>query len=124
MLGSFGVNMAIKNNSMTEKIFELKRDVWYPGHYFRAGMRRTEAEWKEIFAFNDIRWESDWFIDLTKQEQDILLKDELGLIIEDVFSRKKLNSITYKEAARMVAEQFLKIYQSQPNEKQQENTNC
>lgn len=90
-----------------DKLYELRKDVWYPGNYYRAGIQKTEAEWAELFDFIDIDFYSEWFIDLSEHKEHESI-DELQELINKVFERKQLNSISYKEAAREVAQLYLK----------------
>lgn len=94
------------------KQYELKKDVWTPGNFWRAGIRKTEEEWKAIFGFPNIEWESEWFIDLSAT-QKAEPKDQLHEILLAVFESKGLHSITYKEAAREVAEKWVRYLKSQ-----------
>lgn len=75
--------------------------------YIRAGSRKTEAEWKERLGEFNIKWAIDWFIDLeeSKDQEPI---DELRELINDVFNKRGLNSVTYKQAAKEIAEIWLK----------------
>lgn len=90
-----------------QKLYELKRDIWTPSIYIRAGFRKTEAEWKERLGEFDMKLASDWFIDVDKNEAERPI-DELKELIDAVFSEKGLNSISYKEAAREIADICLK----------------
>ena len=90
-----------------EKIYELRQDVWTPAGFWRAGSKKTEKEWHEQFGDFHMPFCSEWFIDLSRYEEPFL-KDELQDLINKVFGRKKINSITYKEAAREIAELWLK----------------
>lgn len=95
----------------SEKIYELKQDIWTPSYYIRAGLRKTEKEWKERLGDFNMRWASEWFIDLEKQEEERPI-DELNELVNSVFAAKGLNSISYKEAAKEVAELWLKQNQN------------
>lgn len=81
-------------------MYELIKDVFVPGAYYRAGTQHTQAEWIAIFptAFKNGDG-SNFFIDLSspikKEEQDIITD-----IISEVFGRAGLHSISYREAAR------------------------
>lgn len=94
------------------KEYELKKDVTTPGNFWRAGIRKTEKEWREIFDFVNIQWESEWFIDLSVAQEEAP-KDELRDIINSVFKDKGLHSITYKEAAREIAEKWVRYLKSE-----------
>jgi hypothetical protein len=85
-----------------EKIYELRADIWLPGAYYRAGERNTADGWRKQFNISDMRHESRWFIDLSKEDESTF-PDELEKIITASFSRRNLNSISYKEAAREIA---------------------
>jgi hypothetical protein len=89
------------------KIYELRRDIWTPALYIKAGFRKTEAEWKERLGDFNIKWQSDWFIDIEKEATQ-KPKDKLKILIDAVFEEKGLYSLTYKDAARQIAEAWLK----------------
>lgn len=95
----------------TEKLYELKRDIWTPAFFIRAGFRKTEAEWKERLGEFNMKWSDDWFIDCSKIEEGARV-DELYELVKTVFHEKGLYSITYKEAAQEVAELWLKQNQN------------
>jgi len=94
-----------------EKLYELRADVWTPASFYRAGTQGTEKYWMNAFGDFHIEWASEWFIDLSIHEEP-LQKDELRKLVDSVFERKKLHSITYKDAAQEVAELWLKQNQS------------
>lgn len=94
-----------------EKIYELRTDVWTPAGFWKAGTKGTEQYWKNVFGEFHIEWASEWFIDLSKHEEP-LHKDELRKLVDSVFERKRLHSITYKDAAQEVAELWLKQNQN------------
>lgn len=91
-----------------DKIYELKRDIWTPSDFIRAGTRKTETHWKERLGDFEMTFESDWFIDLEEQEKIDRQIDELDILIKTIFSKQGLNSISYKEATREIAESWLK----------------
>lgn len=94
-----------------EKIYELKQDIFTPCYYIRAGKRATERQWKEKLGEFNMNWCSEWFIDTSiKNIQPEV--DELNELINKVFDKNNLRSITYKDAAKKVAEIWLK--QNQP----------
>ena len=99
--------MAKKLIPDTEKIYELRADIWTPAFYIRAGKRATEKEWKEKLGDFNIEWESHWFINLSEPQEQYPI-DELNELVDAVFKRKGLNSISYKDAAREIAELWLK----------------
>lgn len=101
---------------MADKLYELRRDIWTPVMYIKAGAQKTEAEWKDKLGEFNIQWESMWFIDL-ENEKDTRPIDELKELIDDVFKNRGLSSLSYKDAAREVAELWLK-QNKQPNEKE------
>lgn len=90
-----------------ETLYELRQDIWTPSFYIRAGLRKTEREWKDKLGDFNMEWASEWFIDLEKHA-DTRPVDELNELIKTVFSEKGLNSISYMVAAREVAELWLK----------------
>ena len=92
-----------------EKLYELLKDVTTPAKYWRAGQRETKQFWMkefdmDYFCFKHSR---DWFLDLTEQKEKVVV-DELHELIQSVFAKKGLRSISYKEAAREVAEEYVK----------------
>lgn len=92
-------------------MFELKKDIKMPGHYYRAGQQQTKEEWLQIFPDGfDFDWR-DWFIDLKaledSQYQPINLIQEL---VNEIFDRKGLHSISYRQTACICVEQYLKKY--------------
>lgn len=86
-------------------ILELKKDIWTPGCFMKAGIRKTKKEWERLFPDANIDWETEWFIDLSEQKEEVK-KNMLDQIVDDVFTSKGLHSITYKEAAKEVANRF------------------
>jgi hypothetical protein len=90
-----------------DKLYELRRDIWTPAYYIRAGFRKTEKEWKERLGEFNMNCESDWFIDCSEKKEQREV-DELYELIKSVFHKKGLFSISYKEAAKEVAELWLK----------------
>lgn len=70
-----------------------------PGHYWRAGVKKTKAQWIEIFDMDEYQfgWADEWFIDLTPTEPHQI--DRVKEIVNQEFEREGLHSITYKEAA-------------------------
>lgn len=90
-----------------EKLYELRKDVWTPHHFWRAGMQRTEKEWQKEFGEFRMEWSTEWFIDLSKEEP-VDKQDELQELINSVFERRHLYSISYKQAATEVAELWLR----------------
>lgn len=90
-----------------DKIYELRQDINTPAFYIRAGKRATEAQWKERLGDFCIRWCSEWFWD-TSIKEDPMEVDKLKELIDAVFEENGLRSISYKEAARKVAELWLK----------------
>ena len=94
-------------NMPEEKLYELRKDIWLPSGFWRAGLKKTKEEWFKEFGKFNMEWSQEWFIDLSFEEI-IQERDELKELIESVFKRKGLHSISYKEAAREVAELWLK----------------
>jgi len=83
---------------MEERMYELKKDVWTPGGYWRAGQKRPESEWRKEFNITGpFHWAKDWFLDLTPPE--VQEKDTVKEIVKMVFEKHDLHSISYKEAA-------------------------
>lgn len=84
---------------MDEPLYELRKDVQMPGAYWKAGIKKTEKEWREIFHMGEsqYKWSSEWFLDLTPVKRPE--HDRVKQIVEDIFIRENLFSISYKEAA-------------------------
>lgn len=98
-----------------EKIYELRRDATTPNGYWRAGIKKTESEWRKEFGNENMTMWNSWFIDLSVRAS-ITPKDELQTLANSVFDRYGLASITYKEAAMEVAELWLKQNKKDGNE--------
>lgn len=111
--------MAKKQIPDTEKLYELRQDVWTPAGFWRAGMKKTEKEWHQAFGDFYMPFCSEWFINLSEYKEPDS-RDELQDLVNKVFERKKLNSISYKEAAREIAELWLK--QNQQNDADSRNS--
>lgn len=90
-----------------DKLYELRKDAWTPSGFWRAGIKHTQAEWAREFNNPKLTMWTDWFIDTTKVEEPTD-PDELYQLVKDVFEKKGLHSITYKEAACEVAQLWLK----------------
>lgn len=108
---------------MSEPIYELKKDVSMPGRYWRAGAKKTEAEWKKEFGIKPdypFQWCMDWFI--PPPEEPNYHIDEVKEVVKSVFDRQQLHSITYREAAeeccREVLARFYSIYQKEASNEQ------
>lgn len=91
---------------LEEKTYELLKDISFPGHYFRAGQRKTAKEWYELFKFVDISWEKDWFMDV-EGIQENEFSDVLSRIIIEEFEKRGLRSQTYSTAARAIAQRWI-----------------
>ena len=89
-----------------ESLYELKQDVTLPGHYWRAGLKKTKAEWMKIFDINSYQfgWATEWFIDLAPKMEE---PDRVKEIIKEEFERQNLHSITYKEATEICVRKAL-----------------
>lgn len=94
-----------------EKMYELRVDVSYPGAYYRAGTQKTEKQWQKIFGNINMDWMGEWFIDL--EVQNIIKEnDELRNLVDAVFERNRLKSLSYKDVAYEIAELWLKQNQN------------
>lgn len=89
------------------KIYELKKDISTPSIYMQAGIRKTEEEWEaafpDSFAFCA---NSEWFIDVTTpmdEHQQHTMELE---IVNSVFTKRGLKSLSYKEAAHECLKQY------------------
>lgn len=102
--------MAKKQIPYIDKLYELRTDVWTPRGYWRAGQRLTAKQWHKEFGEFNIEWAREWFIDLSEPKEK--QQHPLSILIDKVFNKYKLHSLTYKEAAFKVAELWLKQNQS------------
>jgi hypothetical protein len=92
-------------------MFELKKDINTPDYYHRAGTKATKEEWEKIFpkAFQFGGTNDEWFIDLSIKKDDTEQKEELVWnVVNDVFNRNGLHSISYKEAAVKSCQEYLR----------------
>ncbi len=78
--------------------YELRKDIDVPGRYYPAGDRKTGSEWLTLFPDADVidEWD-DWFIDTTTRPEPA--SDPILNLVNDVFDKRGLCSISYKEAA-------------------------
>ena len=91
----------------SDTIFELKKDVSTPDRYMKAGIQKTKADWEEIFPKAFIFNNSEWFIDMTPIEPfDYDAANGISperrvmmTIVDDVFAKRELCSMSYKDAA-------------------------
>lgn len=90
-----------------DKLYELRQDISTPGFYIRAGKRATEAQWKERLGDFNMKWCSEWFWDTSIKEEEKEV-DKLNELVDEIFAEKGLRSISYKEAARLIADLWLK----------------
>lgn len=104
-----------------DKIFELRKDISTPGGYWRAGTRKTKKEWVELFNIASYLFDhknyNEWFIDPLEVIEEFEL-DDLSKIVNEVFGRKELRSISYKDAAKEVARIYLKLHTSKSVKKE------
>lgn len=94
-------------------MLELKKDALFPDRYIRAGERKTLEEWEKIFGKIAESELDIWFIDLDKLK--LKNPDPLTDIINEVFEYEGLHSITYKQAARIIARRYAALISSQNN---------
>ena len=95
-----------------ENKYELKKDIWTPDRFWRAGMRKNKEDWMKEFNLDEIefKWSvNEWFLDLS-EKKDEYTPDELYELITSVFTKRGLHSISYKEAAMEVASLWLRAY--------------
>lgn len=95
-----------------DKIYELRKDISLPGRYFRAGQQRSKSAWKALFPDAFKFDERDWFIDIAAVEE--AKKDSRSvkqIIVDEVFARHELKSLSYKEAAMECMTRYAKLRQ-------------
>lgn len=89
--------------------FELKKDICTPDYYIRAGIKKTKKQWQKLFPDAFTFKSNEWFIDLSVKE-----KANVGIVVNDivdgVFKKKGLHSITYKDAAVESIRIYAKIH--------------
>lgn len=91
-----------------EPLYELIKDIDMPGRYIRAGARKTAAEWKKMFP--EISWKfghREWFMGVPANNAPRQQPGRINEIINEVFDRHGLKSMSYKDACRKVVEQVL-----------------
>lgn len=97
------------------KMFELKKDINTPDCYHRAGTKATKEEWEKLFpkAFQFGGVNDEWFIDLSIKQDDSEQKENLIWdVINEVFEKHGLHSISYKKAAVKSCQEYLRKAQS------------
>lgn len=81
-----------------ETLYELRKDICMPGSYMRAGIQKTRKEWKILFPhIINFDWEREWFLLLGVPNKQSV--DQIQEIVDEVFDKEGLKSISYKEAA-------------------------
>lgn len=90
-----------------EKLFELRKDIDTPERYIRAGEQKTREEWEKIFPDAFKLSQDTWFIDMSKAK----IKTENHIaweIVNELFAKNGLKSITYKEAAVASIKEYIR----------------
>lgn len=83
-----------------ETVFELKKDINTPSEYIRAGEQKTKAEWEKMFPKSFIFNSNEWFIDMTPPEEfESYRVSPEEAIVNEIFKKKGLHSMSYREAA-------------------------
>jgi uncharacterized protein YecA (UPF0149 family) len=95
----------MKNN---ETIYELRKDISTPEMYIRAGEQKTKSDWKKIFPRAFLVTFDQWFIDISEKQKPEESSERM--VVDAVFAKKKLHSITYKEAAVDAIKIYTMIY--------------
>ncbi len=93
------------------KMFELKKDINTPEMYKRAGTKATKEEWEKIFpkAFQFGDMNEEWFIDLSIKQDDTEQKENLVWdVVNEVFEKNGLHSISYKQAAAKCCQEYFR----------------
>lgn len=88
-----------------ETIFELRKDISTPNRYIRAGERRTQKEWEAEFPGCLSIGNRTWFIDLSDNTR---MEDLAANVVDEIFSKNDLHSITYKECAVLAIREYVK----------------
>lgn len=104
------------NDDQLFKMFELKKDINTPDGYKRAGTKATREEWEKLFptAFQFGGKNDEWFIDLSIKQDDTEQKQNLIWdVVNDVFEKHGLHSISYKQAAVKSCQEYLRKVQSE-----------
>ncbi len=100
------------------KMFELKKDINTPDLYKRAGTKATREEWEKIFpkAFQFGDRNDEWFIDLSIKKDDTEQRQDLARdVVHDIFEKRGLYSISYKQAAMLCCHEYLRKFESKKN---------
>lgn len=84
-----------------EPLYELRRDFDYPGVYVRAGRQMTKADWMLCYKIpEDELVNRRWFIKIEYNEPEQVIETAKEIkIVNGIFHKHGLKSITYKEAA-------------------------
>lgn len=101
---------------MSDKLYELKKDVSTPAGYWRAGAKKTEAEWRHEFHIPDstpFDWVREWFIDISPSKEKKL--DEIEEIVKLIFTKHQLHSISYRDAAIEACKECLNRFKMYSN---------
>lgn len=100
-----------------DTIYELRKDICTPNGYTRAGQRKSKAEWLKLYPNAFDLGSEEWFINVSVPVIEKTEEDKDWELIREVFDRKGLKSISYKEGAFLVLQQYKerneKTYQQQ-----------
>ena len=112
--------MEIKVKRDFTGLFELKKDIQTPDSYTRAGTIMTKQQWESKFpkCFS-CGGNNQWFIDLEElhKENDNESKIDLAWqVVNDLFEKNNLFSISYKSAAVECCKEYLKQINKKDNE--------
>ena len=94
-------------------MYELKKDISHPGAYYRAGQQKSKEEWEAIFPNAFLLNSNEWFIDLSKLKTKEGQADLVKTVVNEVFEKHQLHSISYKEAAQEACREYLKRKEAQ-----------
>jgi hypothetical protein len=81
-----------------DEMYELRKDIFTPSGYIRAGVKKTSREWEAIFPICNCSGNTEWFIDIQNKPVEFFDAPE-AVIVNYIFNKHGLASISYKQAA-------------------------
>lgn len=97
------------NTNDMEKIYELRKDIRTPNRYIRAGERRTKEEWSKEFPNAFTLELKEWFLDLSSIGSERHVRSQARKVVDEVFHSHDLHSVSYKMAAVVAIERYVKL---------------
>lgn len=106
-----------------DTIYELRKDITTPNGYIRAGKRKSKSEWLKDYPNAFDLGSEEWFINVSVPVVEETEEDNDWKLIGEVFERKGLRSISYKQGAFLVLQQYKERTEKVPQQQLEEVKN-